>query len=321
MRNKTRKVNLALQGGGSHGAFTWGVLDRLLKDERLEIEGISGTSSGAMNAIVLADGLAKGGRRGARLALRQFWEQVSKVLPRNLSPLALSRLMSPYDLNPLGLNPLRDILAERIDFDRSPSDWPVKLFISATEVQTGKIKIFTNHHLSLDALLASACLPSLHHAVEIDGKVYWDGGYSGNPPIFPLIFECRSPDVVVVMLQPLYRPDTPYTAAQIRTRAVELGFSAAFLREMRAIAYCKQQIKKGWLPPLGIERKLSRLNIHLIEAQEVMEQFDQESKLDIRPAFIQQLHGEGIRAASRWLRANFDHLRLKSSVDLVDVFC
>src|SRR3954471_4717854 len=228
--NMAKRVNLALQGGGSHGAFAWGVLDRLLEDGRLSFEGISATSAGSMNAVVLSFGLAIGGREGAREMLRLFWERVSQAgclySPLRPSPLdrlfdnfnqdanplfvafdVVSRTFSPYEWNPFNLNPLRDVLARTIDFERLRAACPVKLFLGATNVRTGKVKIFENSEVSIDAVLASGCLPFLFQAIEIDGEAYWDGGYMGNPAIFPVIYNCDSPDVVVIHLNPIERAE------------------------------------------------------------------------------------------------------------------
>ena len=229
-------VDLALQGGGSHGAFTWGVLDRLLEEPWLGIDGISGTSAGAMNAAVLVDGFVKGGGAGARTALESFWRRVSdaaRFSPFRRGPLdvllgrwtldsspiyvgmdLLSRLVSPYDLNPMGNNPLRAILAETIDFERLPRS-PIKLFITATNVRTGRGHVFKNNAITPDVLLASACLPTMFQAIEIDGEPYWDGGYSGNPTITPLIRECTSQDTILVQINPIERKESPRSASEI----------------------------------------------------------------------------------------------------------
>lgn len=338
----TRVVNLALQGGGSHGAFTWGVLDRLLEDGRIEFECISGTSAGAMNAVVLADGLVKGGRDGARQALTRFWESVASHAPINqlpanlieppgartdggLSPtlkalVALTRDFSPYQLNPLDLNPLRQIVTEQIDFERLRTESELKLFVAATQVSTGKLRLFRTEELSVDALLASACLPSLHHAIEIDGEAYWDGGYSANPAVFPLFYECESPDVIVVLLHPLTRLETPHTADDIRNRVSELGFNSTFLREMRMIAQATEQSEQALLPWGRLERRLRRMNFHVIEAEALMSQLAVDSKLNAHLPFITMLHHQGCMQAEMWLERNFHSIGERSSVDLAELF-
>ena len=339
---RTRVVNLALQGGGSHGAFTWGVLDRLLEDERIEFQGISGTSSGAMNAVVLADGLVKGGRDGARQALTRFWHSVASHAPINklpanllqpqgagadggLSPVAralvaLSRDFSPYQLNPFDLNPLRRIVTEQIDFQRLRVETELQLFVAATQVSTGKLRLFRTDELSVDALLASACLPSLHHAIEIDGEAYWDGGYSANPAVFPLFYECESPDVIVVLLHPLTRAQTPHTAEDIQNRVSELGFNSTFLREMRTIAQATEHSEQTLFPIGRLERRLRQMNFHLIEAEALVSQLAMDSKLNAHLPFITMLHELGRAQADLWLENNFSSIGKQSSVDLAGLF-
>lgn len=336
-----QNINLALQGGGSHGAFTWGVLDRLLAEPHLTIEGISGASSGAMNAVVLADGLLCGGRDGARAALREFWDQITVMFNDLFRPtaqlanwlmfeigapfslqsyLALTQAFSPYQLNPLNFNPLRELLESSIDFERLRNNQSIKLFVAATQVRTGKLRLFRERELCVDALLASACLPSLHHAVTIDGEAYWDGGYAGNPPVFPLIFDCDSDDVMIVIVQPLERTELPLTAEAIHMRAAELSFNTAFLREMRAITFSKQQINGDWLTLGKLERRLDRLNVHLVQNQELMEQLDPGSGYESPPAFIESLYEQGYASGERWLASNRQQLGKRSSVDLTALF-
>jgi NTE family protein len=336
MRQKT--ITLALQGGGSHGAFTWGVLDRLLEDERVEIEGVSGASAGAMNAVVLAQGLAAGGRDGARQALHDFWDAVALKAPFPLlsdesyvpaaavpqpgvvSPvdayLALARFFSPYQLNPFDINPLRDILASQIDFERVKADSRLRLFIAATQVSTGKLKLFRNRQLSIDVLLASACLPAMHRAVEIDGEAYWDGGFTANPPIFPLLHRCRASDIVVVLLDSHPRPDTPATVGQIRERLTEINFSSALYTEMQAIALAKREARRGLFSLGRVERRLRNLNMHVIESREFMSKLSSGSKLNTYAPFIKALRDEGRRKAEAWMEENFHHLGSRSSISL-----
>ncbi len=252
LKFRRRKViTLALQGGGALGALTWGVLDRLLEEPKLKIEAISGTSAGAINAAALTSGYVKGGREGARQCLDDFWNSVGTASysigsstgmhgallpnPQRLL-LGLTRYFSPYQLNPFDINPLRDIVAKVVDFDAVQSRRAIRLFVGATRVRTGTLRLFENRELTPDALLSSACLPTLHHAIEIDGEPYWDGGYSGNPAVYPLIYRCKSPSILVVMLQPLTREDPPTTAQAIRSRLTEFQFNSSFLREMRSIA-------------------------------------------------------------------------------------
>jgi Predicted esterase of the alpha-beta hydrolase superfamily len=330
---KTKVINLALQGGGSHGAFTWGVLDRLLEDGKLHIGGISGASSGAMNAAILAYGFTKGGTEGARKALRNFWERIATEFSEMsvLNPfngetaldnyLKLTKTFSPYQLNPLDMNPLRALVQQSIEFDSLRSNCPIKLFIAATQVRTGKLRIFENQELTVDTLMASACLPSIHKAVEIENESYWDGGFAGNPPVFPLIFNCKHNDIVIVMLHPLETSNIPTTAEEIRQRASELSFNTAFLREMRAIAFSKEIISGYWLPMGRLEKRLDKINIHLIEDQAMMSQHNARSRFNTLPSFLDLLFKEGYATAGVWLENNFKHLGKKSSVDLAGLFC
>ena len=335
-------INLALQGGGSHGAFTWGVLDRLLEDGRLDFEGISGASSGAINAAILVDGLLKGGKDGARKALRNFWESVSTEFSEIFSGpfymsmlnlfneaehpaldtyLSLTKTFSPYQLNPMDMNPLRDLVAGSINFRNLQKNCPVKLFIAATHVRTGKLKIFENREITIDALMASACLPSIHHAVEVNGESYWDGGFTGNPPVFPLIFNCKENDIAIVLLHPLEIEDTPVTAEEIQERASQLSFNTAFLREMRAIAFSKKMIDKDWMPSGKLESRMHKINIHLIKDQVLSSQYNSRSRYNTLPSFINMFYKEGYATAEIWLENNYNRLGTKSSVDLAALFC
>ena len=339
---KRKTINLALQGGGSHGAFTWGVLDRLLSDDRIVIEGVSGTSSGAINAAVMAYGLAKGGHDGARETLKTFWKRIGEefseifktpidhvmggVFNSSNQPaldayLALISTFSPYHLNSLDMNPLRSLVEESVDFEFLKKNLTVKLFVSATNVKTGKLRVFENKEVTIDALMASACLPSIHRAVEIDGESYWDGGFSGNPPVFPLIFNCKSNDIVIVMLHPLEIQETPISADEIRTRASELSFNSAFLREMRAIAFSKELINKDWMPSGKLESKVKNINIHLIENQALFLQYESSSRYSTLPSLMEELHREGYACAEVWLESKFDKLGKESTVNLKELFC
>lgn len=340
--NPVKTVNLALQGGGSHGAFTWGVLDRLLEDERLSFEGISGTSSGAMNAAVMVNGFVEGGRAGARQALKSFWDRIASEFSETFSGpfymsllnpfndvnhpaldnyLSLTKSFSPYQLNPLDMNPLRDLVARSINFENIQIDCPVKLFIAATHVRSGKLKIFENGEITIDALMASACLPSIHHAVEINGESYWDGGFAGNPPVFPLIFNCRQKDIIIVLLHPLEIKETPVTAERIQERASELGFNAAFLREMRAIAISKKMIEKEIMSPGGkLESRMHEIIIHLIQDNVLSSQYSSRSRYNTFPSFINLFYKEGYKTADTWLENNYRELGTKSSVDIEALF-
>jgi len=329
-----KTVNLALQGGGSHGAFTWGVLDRLLEDGRITFDGISGTSAGAMNAVVLADGITRDGRDGARAALDRFWRAIGRVGrfgPYRRTPFdtafgnwnldfspgylfldVLNRIYSPYQLNPLDINPLRDVLEEQVDFDAVRRCDRVSLQISATNVRTGKIKVFAHHELSADAVMASACLPHLFRAVEIDGEAYWDGGFMGNPAIYPLIYNCSSRDIVIVQVNPVRRDDLPTSAPGILDRVNEVTFNSSLMREMRAIAFVSRLLEEHRLPA----ERYKRLLIHRIEAEPEMAALGASSKMNAEWDFLVYLRDVGRQAAADWLERNFDKLGEESTVDL-----
>jgi len=330
-----KSINLALQGGGAHAAFAWGVLDRLLEDERIEIEGISATSAGAMNGACVAYGLATGGRDGARRVLAAFWGRIADMaawgplqpswyerFSRNWnlewSPAFFAfdmavRLFSPYEFNPLNLNPLREALLASVDFGKlQQGTSTVRLFLAATNVRTGRIKIFQGAEISADAVLASACLPFLFQAVEIDGEHYWDGGYMGNPAIFPLIYGCNSRDVVIVHVNPVERPELPRTARGILNRVNEISFNSSLMREMRAIHFVTDLIESGQIA----EGRMKRMLIHAIGADELMMQLGTRSKLNASRDFLTHLHDNGRVYAEAWLRASFGHLGERSTIDL-----
>ena len=332
-------VSLALQGGGAHGAYTWGVLDRLL-EAGIRIEGISGTSAGAMNAVALAHGWTAGGADGARAALDDFWQAVGDSVPFHVEMLnsinstadsalptpmnvmmGFMRLFSPYQLNPFDLNPLRDVVRAQFDFERLRRECPLKLFIAATTVRTGKVKLFHTAELSEAALLASACLPTLHHAVEIDGEHYWDGGFTANPAIYPLLYECTTPDILMVLLNPLQLDEAPRSAEDISARSIELGFSTTFLREMRMIAHARQHIAEtaGWMPLGRLERKLVGQRFHLIEAHELAEA-GRGSKLNAASSFLTELKTLGRARAEDWLGTQYRHVGRKETVDVAQLF-
>ena len=336
---QTPLISLALQGGGAHGAYTWGVLDRLL-EAGIRIEGISGTSAGAMNAVALADGWTVGGADGARAALANFWQAVGDSVPFHVELLnslktsadgalptpmnvmmGFMRLFSPYQLNPFDLNPLRDVVRAQFDFERLRRECPLKLFIAATTVRTGKVRLFHTAELSESALLASACLPTLHHAVEIDGEHYWDGGFTANPAIYPLLYECTTPDILMVLLNPLQLDEAPRSAEDISARSMELGFSTTFLREMRMIAHARQHIAEtsGWMPLGRLERKLVGQRFHLIEAHELAEA-GRASKLNAASGFLTELKTLGRARAEAWLGTHYRHAGRKETVDVAQLF-
>jgi len=332
-----KTINLALQGGGAHGAFAWGVLDRLLDDPRIRIEAISATSAGAMNAAVMAHGLTQGGRAGAQQALAGFWRRISEAgrrsplqpswldrLTRNrgleFSPAflffdILTRVLSPYQFNPFNINPLRDVLEMTVDFAALRRGCVVKLFLSATNVRTGKVRIFTEAEITAEAVLASGCLPFLFHTVEIEGEAYWDGGYMGNPAIFPLIYGAGTRDVVIVHINPLYREDIPRTAHDIMDRINEISFNSSLMREMRAIAFVTRLIDSG---QLGDSHK--RMLIHSIRDDRHMRALGVSSKLNPDWDFLCDLRDAGRTAADAWLAENFDRIGRESSTDIQSLF-
>lgn len=337
-RPATPVVNLALQGGGAHGAFTWGVLDALLEDGHLGFDGVSGTSAGAMNAVVLANGLMQGGRDGARQALRAFWTAVADSLPfdvavptadgqgfRLASPWRLmlqwTHYFSPQQLNPLDLNPLRDILLSQVDFDRLRRHAPVRLFVATTEANSGKLRLFREPELGIDALLASACLPRLHRSVMIDGQPHWDGGYAANPAIYPLLLECQSRETLLVMLTPLKWQQTPQSAQDIGQRTLELAFNATFLREMRMFAHLQERVQAiAWWQRGPLERRLAGAHFHAIEPHARLQALEAETKAAASHKFFEMLFGLGREQGMAWLAAHRSAIGHRSSVDLGALF-
>jgi len=332
MNRSSVLIDLALQGGGSHGAFTWGVLDRLLEEPWLTIAGISGTSAGSMNAAVLADGWTAGGAAGAREALEKYWRSVSRAAafsPMQRSPLdrlmgnwsldtspayiftdLMSRLLSPYDLTPFGFNPLRKILIENIDFERLARA-PIKLFVTATRVRTGRGRIFRNAEITADVLLASACLPTMFRAIEIDGEPYWDGGYAGNPTITPLVRETDAHDTIVVQINPTERPEAPRTAADILNRVNEISFNSPLMKELRMIALLRQVADPG----NGEGARWAQMKTHRIKS-DMLASFGASSKLNAEWAFVAKLRDEGRRAAGEFIDRHGADLGVRATADL-----
>lgn len=333
-----KAVNLALQGGGAHGAFAWGVLDRLLEDGRLDFDSVSATSAGAMNATVLAYGLTIGGYDGAREQLEIFWKRISdegskgplqpswydKMMGNHsldYSPAfmvmdLMSRLFSPYELNPMNLNPLRDVLEKTIDFERLRAECPINVYLSATNVNTGKVRIFEKTEIGPDQVLASGCLPFLFHTIVIDGEPYWDGGYMGNPAIFPLIYGSKTNDVVIVHINPLVRNEIPKTAKDILNRINEISFNSSLMREMRAIAFVTHLIDDGQLA----DDKHRRMLIHSVRDDEFMRSLGVTSKLNPDWDFLKKLKEVGRARAEVWLDAHFGDIGQRSTTDLKDLF-
>ena len=333
----TKTVNLALQGGGSHGAFTWGVLDRLLDEERLVIEGISGTSAGAINGAMLAQGYYRDGRRGARHALAEFWQRVGglalfappqrSVLDRatgnwniDRSPLTyvadlFQYALSPYQANPMGVNPLHDLLKELLVPADIQASKPCRLFVAATNVETGKVRVFRHHEITVEAVMASATLPFVYQAAEIDGLPYWDGGYKGNPVIWPMIYECQSRDMVLVQINPFTRPGTPKTPVEIINRVNEISFNSSLMSELRAIAFVQRLLNDGLLKE-GAQRDLRHINMHMIENEAAMIALGAASKMNPELDFLLHLRDLGRAAADAWLSATWDRLGKGNSIDL-----
>ncbi|WP_428925238.1 patatin-like phospholipase family protein [Marinibacterium sp. SX1] len=339
-----KKINLALQGGGAHGAYTWGVLDRLLEEEELEIAGISGTSAGALNGAALKSGIVSGGRTGARENLDWLWSQMGAInepglsgwmdgfSPRRVanaiefSPAymmgeTMSRLMSPYAYGPFYANPLRSVV-EFFDYDKVCSRSDPALFICATKVRDGKIRVFSGDEISTEAILASACLPTIFKAVEIvdpvtgETEAYWDGGYTGNPALFPLFSRDLPQDIVVININPLERKELPVTPQQIQNRINEISFNSSLLREMRAIAFVQRLLDDGTMP----EGRMRRIHMHMIADDALMNELSVATKLVPTPPVLAQLHAAGRASAEAFLEAHFDDIGQRSSVDMVDMF-
>ncbi len=336
-----RQICLALQGGGAHGAFTWGVLDRLLQDDRIAVEGMSGTSAGAMNAGAVLQGYLHGGREGARRALDRFWRKVADMAafspirrshvdrlsanwnidrsPAYLFADLFMRVFSPYEINPQNINPLRDFIHESLDAERIRAAEPFKLFVSATNARTGQIRVFDRQEITPDVFLASACLPFAFHAVEIDGEPYWDGGYMGNPALFPLIANCTSGDIVIVQINPLVRDHPLRTASEILNRLNEVTMNASLRHELQLIAVMQELIESGRLSG-DATKGLRRTRIHMIAAADTMTSLGVASKFNGEFEFLEYLRDVGRACADAWLAENFDLLGRRSSVDLEATF-
>ncbi len=335
-----KTINLALQGGGAHGAFTWGVLDRLLDDERVKIDGISATSAGAMNGAVLVYGMMMGGREGARALLREFWQRIAKSgqfsifqptpfdkflgnhnLDHSLAYQMFdiwTRIFSPYQFNPGNNNPLRDILEELINFERlKHATSSIKLFVNTTNVRTGKIRVFKQKEMSVEALLASSCLPHLFHAVEIEGEHYWDGGFMGNPAMFPLIYNCRASDIIIVEINPIVIEELPDSARAIIDRMNSISFNATMMREMRAITLVTRLLEQHRLTGRS---NLRRIYFHMIQAEKEMAHLGASSKFNLDSDFLELLFDLGGRTAEAWLAKNFGTLGVDSTIDLHKLF-
>ena len=339
-----KTINLALQGGGAHGAFTWGALDRLLEEDRVEVEGITATSAGAMNAAAFKCGWVENGREGAKACLDRFWHAVSgrahigdnpvdtwlnAVMPTpalfssmmELSPgyitgEALSRMFSPYELNPLNVHPLRPIVEEMLDYDRVCATHGPKLFVSATNVRTGKIKVFSGTRVTPDAILASACLPTIYQAIEIEGEAYWDGGYMGNPALFPLFYETASTDILIVHINPIERAELPVSARDITNRINEISFNSSLLRELRSIDFVSRLIENGQVT----KGDMKDLHIHSVADDALMTSLSVATKLTPDHTLLERLRTAGHARMDAFLRDHWADLGKRSSVDLREMF-
>lgn len=328
---KSRKVSLALQGGGAHGAFTWGVLDFLLECEDIDIAAITATSAGAMNAVALAAGYAENGRDGARATLMAFWKEISErgapmAAASSFAPAfgpftpfamfqALTNVASPYDLNPFDFNPLQRTLRSVIDFEHLRAETDIDLFIAATNVETGKVRIFKTPEITEDVILASACLPQVFKAVEVDGMSYWDGGFVGNPALFPLFYADVPRDLLIVHINPVYRKGVPKSAAAILDRLNEITFNASLLSELRSIAFVQKLLDENWLAD-RIRSKYRQLYIHAIRADKKLSDLSVETKYDTSWRFLTSLKETGREAAESWFGTHGDKIGKSSSVDI-----
>jgi NTE family protein len=332
-----KRINLALQGGGAHGAFTWGVLDQLLRDGRLTVEGISGTSAGAVNAVMLADGLKRGGPEEARKRLADFWRAASlggelpplqravtdrlfSLLPGEGSPTfdwlsAWSKYLSPYDLNPLNINPLKDLIERFVDFEGLRSD-ARQIFIAATNVQTGRLHIFPHDKISAEAVMASACLPAVFRAVEIDGAPYWDGGYLGNPVLYPFFRSTDTEDVLIVQINPLVRRKIPKSTREIMGRVNEITFNSSLMGELRAIEFVNRLIEQGRVPHGTGPNEYRHIKVHRIVLEGLGERFSSATKLRNDYESFELLRKLGQRSARRFLDAHYDDIGVRSSINL-----
>ena len=332
-----KRINLALQGGGALGAFTWGVIDHLLEDGRLTVEGISGASAGAVNAIMLADGLARGGPEEARKRLTDFWHAASlggnlpdvqrravdrlfsfwpiEDTPVGLWMQALTRYLSPYDFNPLNINPLKDLVGRFVDFNSVKAYGDLQLFVSATNVRTGELHVFRREEMSADMIVASACLPHLFRAVEIDGEAYWDGGYVGNPALYPLIGATQTENLLLVQINPVRRKQIPKTQDEILARINEITFNSSLMAELRGLTFVGKLIDEGKLPRGTGAGQYRRINVHRIELTGAAQTLDAASRLSTDFDFFEMLHNNGRRAARRFLDAHFDDIGVRSTVD------
>lgn len=338
-KNDKRKVNLALQGGGAHGALTWGILDRFLEKDDFTIHGISATSAGAMNAVVLAQGMLDGGNEGARKSLHEFWHSMSEYGKKlnTMAPMPLDALLepylkmplsfflfsnmlsvfSPYQFNPSNFHPIREVLEAMIDIEKIKKQSEIDLFLCGTNVKTGKIRIFNNKDLSIDAVLASACLPKLFQAVEVESEYFWDGGYMGDPAIYPLIYNTTTRDIIILHTVPMERPALPKTVIEIDTRLREISFNSALMREMRAVAFVTKMIDQGWIKD-EYKDQLKRVYVHSIRGDRILADFSLSTIFNTDWEFLLKLKDLGRKTADAWLAQHSDSVGKETSINFED---
>lgn len=331
-------ISIAMQGGGAHGAFTWGVLDKLFEDGRFIVEGMTGTSAGGMNAVATALGLIDGGNSGARKMLEKFWTGMAAAgatSPISCGPIDtllgkytmynspgflmfdfMSKIFSPYQTNPFNLNSLRDLVEKLFDFEKIQKTKDYKVFLAATHVYTGKVKIFPNKEINANSLQATACLPTMFKAVMVNNEYYWDGGFIANPPIYPLIYDCETPDVLLIKLNPTHRNRLPMTSTEISDRLNEITNNESIVREMRSINFITKLIETGQLD----SKKHKHMHMHLIENEETFQDLGWSSKLNTEMAFYEYLFDAGRKAASEWIEKNFDKVGKQTSFDIEEEF-
>ncbi|MCC6252465.1 MAG: patatin-like phospholipase family protein [Bacteroidia bacterium] len=337
MNKSRKKISLALQGGGSHGAFTWGIIERLLEEDILDIRGICGTSAGAMNAAITSYGLHKGGNQGAIDLLERFWRRVansayfspmqpnwldSSLYPGSMNyPFGfnlfnlMTQVLSPYQFNPLDINPLKDIIEDLIDFEELQQS-NTKVFACATNVKTCKPKIFKGKEITADALMASACLPLLYKAVEINGQFYWDGGYMGNPSIYPLIDDTDSNDILLVKVNSVVINEVPQTVSEIQDRINDISFNSSLMAEMRMVYFKEKILKLGY----DLRGRLRKIYFHSISADQVLDEYNLASKFNASWSFLNTLRKKGRTSAEKWINEQYHHVGHNSSIDIRKVF-
>lgn len=339
MASANKKIVLGLQGGGTYGAYTWGVLDRLLQEERLDIVAVSGTSAGAINAAVLADGLAcGGGREGARRALDRFWRALAGTAmfsPLQRTPIdhlagrftmrhspvyhlmeMAGAMAGPVREMPLTVNPLRNFLAAHIDFARVRACEGLQVYVNATNLHSGLGKVWERAELDVQRVMASCCLPTVFASVEVDGELYWDGSFTANPPLAPLVASAGAADLLVVQINPVARTEVPRSIADISNRANEVAFNISFMRELNALLHERAVPDEE----SGESILHAPLRLHLVSAQDALRELSISSKFNAEPGFMEMLRARGVAAAEAWLAAHFDDIGVRSTLDPGPVF-